>query len=284
MSRYSPVLLGLWWEHPPGPACVPGLSPFEGGFWGGGKINEKRTMNYALDFTGKTVVITGASGGLGGAMAAAFRDCGARVVCVDLHVPEEPLPGCDYRQVDVSDCAAVGELVTDIIATTGGIDCLINNAGISRDAPVWRMSEQDWDAVLNVNLKGAWNFIHHTARHFREKKSGCIVNTASINGLRGKFGLSNYSASKAGLIGLTRTVARELGPSNIRVNAVAPGFILTPLTGKIAEKFIAAARAETALGRLGTPQDVAAAVLFLSSDLARHITGAVLTVDGGQVA
>ncbi len=241
-------------------------------------------MNYAFDFSGKTVVITGAGGGLGTAMASAFRDCGAQVVCVDLQAPEHKLDGCIYRETDVSDFDAVASLVSELIESTGAIDCLINNAGISRDAPVWRMSEQDWDAVLAVNLKGAWNFIHHIAPHFRQKKSGSIVNTASINGLRGKFGLSNYSASKAGLIGLTRTVARELGPANVRVNAVAPGFILTPLTQKVPEKFIEIARQETALGRLGTPEDVAAAVLFLSSDLARHITGVVLTVDGGQVA
>jgi len=133
-----------------------------------------------------------------------------------------------------------------------------------------------------VDLKGAFNFIHHVAPHFRAEGRGKIVNVASINGLRGKFGLSNYSAAKAGLIGLTRSVARELGPSNVNVNAVAPGLVVTPLTAGLEPRYVDAAVAETALGRLGAPEDVARAILFLCSDWARHVTGVVLRVDGGQ--
>ncbi|MFQ6114771.1 MAG: SDR family oxidoreductase, partial [bacterium] len=137
-------------------------------------------------------------------------------------------------------------------------------------------------AVLNVNLKGAFNFIHHVTPHFREKNRGKIVNVSSINGLRGKFGLANYAASKAGLIGLTKTVAKELGRYNVNVNAVAPGFVTTPLTLKLPEKFINESLEETVLGRLATPEDIANVIFFLCSDLARHITGEVIKVDGGQ--
>jgi 3-oxoacyl-[acyl-carrier protein] reductase len=189
---------------------------------------------------------------------------------------------CRFAKADVSNFKAVQECIAGIIAEEKSIDCLINNAGIARDTPVWKMAEADWDAVLDVNLKGAFNFIHHLASHFREQKRGKIVNVSSINGLRGKFGLANYAASKAGLIGLTKTVAKELGRYNVNVNAVAPGYILTPLTQNLPQQILDQALAETVLGRLGQPEDVANAILFLCSDLARHITGEVIKVDGGQ--
>ncbi len=236
----------------------------------------------SINFKNQVVVITGGSSGIGLTMAKLFVEAGARVVCVDLKAPTESLENCHYLEADISDFKQVQECVKNILSEQQTIDCLINNAGISRDATVWSMTEEQWDVVLNVNLKGAFNFIHHVAPHFREKNSGKIVNISSINGLRGKFGLANYAASKAGLIGLTKTVAKELGRHNVNVNAIAPGYVLTPLTEKLPEKIIEEAKAETVLGRLAKPEDVANLALFLCSDLARHLTGEVIKVDGGQ--
>ncbi|MDZ7362932.1 MAG: SDR family oxidoreductase [candidate division KSB1 bacterium] len=235
-----------------------------------------------LDFTNQVAVITGGSGGIGLATAKLFIEAGGRVVCVDMRPPEEALANCRFIKADVSDFNAVQECTNNTLAEEKNVDCLINNAGISRDAPVWKMAEAAWDAVLAVNLKGAFNFIHHLAPHFRERRRGKIVNVSSINGLRGKFGLANYAASKAGLIGLTKTVAKELGRYNVNVNAVAPGYILTPLTQNLPQPILDQALAETVLGRLGRPEDVANVILFLCSELARHITGEVIKIDGGQ--
>jgi len=232
-----------------------------------------------FNFENQVIVVTG---GIGFTTAGMFVESGARVVCVDVQPPQELLANCRFAKADVSNFKAVQECIDNIIAEEKSIDCLINNAGISRDAPVWKMGEAEWDAVLNVNLKGAFNFIHHLAPHFREKQRGKIVNVSSINGLRGKFGLANYAASKAGLIGLTKTVAKELGRYNVNVNAVAPGYILTPLTQNLPQQILDQALAETVLGRLGQPEDVANTILFLCSDLAKHITGEVIKIDGGQ--
>lgn len=235
-----------------------------------------------FDFKNQVVVITGGSGGIGLTTVKLFLEAGARVVCIDLQPPKESLNNYRFIKVDVSNFKDVQESVNNILHEEKSIDCLINNAGISRDATVWNMTEAQWDEVLNVNLKGAFNFIHHIAPHFREKNRGKIVNISSINGLRGKFGLANYAASKAGLIGLTKTVAKELGRYNVNVNAVAPGYVITPLTQKLPDKILNEAKAETVFGRLATSEDVAYLILFLCSDLARHITGEVIKVDGGQ--
>lgn len=235
-----------------------------------------------IEFKNQVAVITGGSGGIGLTTAKLFVESGARVVCVDMQAPPESLANCRYVKADVADFQEVEDCVTTLLAEEKSIDCLINNAGISRDAPVWKMAEADWDAVLGVNLKGAFNFIHHLSPHFRKQKRGKIVNVSSINGLRGKFGLANYAASKAGLIGLTKTVAKELGRYNVNVNAVAPGYILTPLTQKLPQQILDQAQSETVLGRLGQAEDVANAILFLCSDLAKHIAGEVIKVDGGQ--
>lgn len=235
-----------------------------------------------IDFLNKVVVITGGSSGIGEITARLFAGSGARVVIVDLQPPKTSLTNSRFLLTDVSDFTAVQKCVETILAEERAIDCLINNAGISRDATVWNMSEEQWDAVLDTNLKGAFNFIHHTAPHFRETRRGKIVNVSSINGLRGKFGLANYSAAKAGLIGLTKTVAKELGRYNVNVNAVAPGYVLTPLTQNLPEKIIDEAKAETVFGRLAVPEDIANVIAFLCSDLARHITGEVIKIDGGQ--
>jgi NAD(P)-dependent dehydrogenase (short-subunit alcohol dehydrogenase family) len=235
-----------------------------------------------IEFNNQVVVITGGSGGIGLTTAKLFIESGARVVCVDMHPPQESLTNCRFIKADVSKFQEVQAGVADILAEEKTVDCLINNAGISRDAPIWKMDEAEWDAVLNVNLKGAFNFIHHLAPHFRERQRGKIVNVSSINGMRGKFGLANYAASKAGLIGLTKSIAKELGRYNVNVNAVAPGYILTPLTQNLPQQILDQALAETMLGRLGKPEDVASAILFLCSDLAKHITGEVIKIDGGQ--
>ncbi len=235
-----------------------------------------------LDFTNQVVVITGGSGAIGTAVAKLFSDAGARVVGVDKQPPQTQLAGARFIAADIASFAEVQSCVAEILAAERSVDCLINNAGIARDAPIWKMTEAEWDAVLNVNLKGAFNFIHHLAPHFRTRQRGKIVNVSSINGLRGKFGLANYAASKAGLIGLTKTVAKELGRYNVNVNAVAPGYILTPLTQNLPQQILDQALAETVLGRFGRPEDVANAILFLCSDLAKHITGEVIKIDGGQ--
>lgn len=236
----------------------------------------------SINFKDQIVILTGASGGIGQATARMFVEAGAQVIGVDRQKPQFKLENFSYFHCDVTNFEQVGQCVRQILVENKAIHCLINNAGISRDATVWNMSEAQWDEVLAVNLKGAFNFIHHVAPHFREQKRGKIVNVSSINGLRGKFGLANYSASKAGLIGLTKTVAKELGRYHVNVNAVAPGYILTPLTKNLPEKILNEALAETVLGRLGRPEDVAQVILFLCSEMASHITGEVIKVDGGQ--
>jgi NAD(P)-dependent dehydrogenase (short-subunit alcohol dehydrogenase family) len=235
-----------------------------------------------IEFKNQVVVITGGSGGIGLTTARLFIESGARVVCVDIHPPQVSLRNCRFLRTDVANFQDVQDCVATLLTEEKSVDCLINNAGISKDAPVWRMTEAEWDAVLNVNLKGAFNFIHHLAPHFRGRQRGKIVNVSSINGLRGKFALANYAASKAGLIGLTKTVAKELGRYNVNVNAVAPGYVLTTLTQNLPQQVLNQALAETVLGRLGQPEEVANVILFLCSDLARHITGEVIKVDGGQ--
>jgi NAD(P)-dependent dehydrogenase (short-subunit alcohol dehydrogenase family) len=166
----------------------------------------------------------------------------------------------------------------------GGMQILINNAGISRDRPLWKMEDHEWESVLQTNLDGAFFFTRAVAPFMRAQEYGKIVNVSSVHGLRTVFGISNYAASKAGLIGLTQSAAVELGPRNINVNAVAPGYIRTTrLTQGVPSDVLDRAREESALGRLGDPQDVAGVVLFLCSEAARHITGAVIPIDGGYL-
>lgn len=240
-------------------------------------------MPLSLDsFKGRVAVISGASGGIGLAIARGFAEAGVRVVGLDLRAPEETIENVRHVEVDVADFRDSERGVREALSSEGSIDFLINNAGISRDATVWRMTEAEWDTVLAVNLKGPFNLIHHAAPHFREAKWGKIVNVSSMTALRGRFGLSNYSAAKAGLIGLTRTVARELGRYNVNVNAVAPGLVGTPLTQNLSKRIVSRALADAALDRLAEPEDVAGAVLFLCSEAARQITGEIIRVDGGQ--
>jgi 3-oxoacyl-[acyl-carrier protein] reductase len=185
--------------------------------------------------------------------------------------------------VDVANHAAVKELTDKIVADFSRIDILVNNAGLTRDGLSMRMSEDDWDIVLNTNLKGAFNFIQAVQRTMLRQKSGRIINIASVAGLMGNAGQANYVASKAGLIGLTKTIAREMASRGITVNAVAPGFISTDMTDVLPENIKTSVVAQIPLGSFGQPSDIAAAVAFLASADAKYITGQCLTVDGGMV-
>ncbi len=188
------------------------------------------------------------------------------------------------RDSDVRDPSAVAAFVEEATETLGSVHVLINNAGIARDRALWRMEDEEWHDVIETNLSGAFNMIRAVAPIMRAQQHGKIVNVASVHGLRSEFGLANYASSKAGLIGLTRSAAIELGPSNVNVNAVAPGYIRTTrLTDGVSPEILDRARERSVLGRLGDPQDVAHVVVFLCSERARHITGAVIPVDGGHV-
>jgi 3-oxoacyl-[acyl-carrier protein] reductase len=189
---------------------------------------------------------------------------------------------CAFYNADVRDHARAHEVVDDLWRRYGRLDYLVLNAGVARDRVSWKMSEEEWDEVLAVNLKGAFNYVRAASPHLRDQGFGRLVFVSSINALRGKFGQSSYAASKAGLLGLARTLAVELGPAGITVNVVAPGMVRTGMTSVLPEPVLARARAESVLGRIGEPEDVAAAVDFLCRPESRHITGTVLRVDGGQ--
>ena len=186
-------------------------------------------------------------------------------------------------EADVTDFSEAGKVVSNVVAEFKGLDILVCNAGINIDSTIWNMEEDEWDSVIDVNLKGCFNYIRAVSPILKNQKSGKIITISSINGLRGKFGLSNYSASKAGIIGLTKSVAREMGRYNVNVNSVAPGFIETSMTAKLSSEIREGAIKESALGRLGKPEDVANLVLFLASDEAAYITAQVIQVDGGQL-
>jgi 3-oxoacyl-[acyl-carrier protein] reductase len=242
-----------------------------------------------IDLTGKNALVTGSTRGIGRAIAEAFAQSGARVAIVgrDLARAEEAASAVGNNAsgfaADVGDTAAIAKLVVDVEKAFGSIDILVNNAGITRDNLVMRLKDDDWDAVQNANLRGAFAAIRAVSRGMMKKRAGRIINIASIVGLIGNKGQANYAASKAGLIALTKSVAKELGSRNILVNAVAPGFIETEMTAAMTPEARAALGQQIALERLGSVQDVAAMVAFLASDLASYITGQVFVVDGGMV-
>lgn len=246
-------------------------------------------MSIAIDLAGRTAWVTGGGSGIGAETVSTLLRAGARVVSLDRSHGSGPITrplsdGPWQAHVDVADHASVEAVATRLLEADLVPDILVNGAGITRDAPVWKLGVEDWASVIDVNLTGAFLMTRAVAPLMRERRQGTIINIASINGLRGKFGQANYAASKGGLIAFTRAVARELGARGIRANAVAPGMIETPMTASLPAEIRAQAEREAALGRLGHPSDVAAAVLFLASPLAAHITGHVLIVDGGQLA
>jgi 3-oxoacyl-[acyl-carrier protein] reductase len=240
-------------------------------------------MATGIDLSGQTAWVTGGAAGLGRAIAHRLAQAGARVVSLDCRPGDDSGPaGLIEERLDLRDGEAVTRVAAGLTARGLEPDILVNNAGVARDAVVWRMTDEQWQDVLDVNLTGAFRLTRACGPGMRRRRSGAIVNIASINGLRGKFGQANYAASKGGLIAFTKAVARELAREGVRVNAVAPGFVETPLTDSVPEAVRDQALAECLLGRLGRPADIADAVLFLASPLASHITGQVLVVDGGQ--
>jgi 3-oxoacyl-[acyl-carrier protein] reductase len=240
----------------------------------------------------KNAIVTGGSLGIGAAIALNLAENGANVALnFRKHKDEaaaiiERVKGMGRKglvvQADVSKFNDAQRMVSTVVEEFGGLDILVCNAGINWDGVIWKMSEEQWDAVIGIDLKGYFNYIRAVAPVFRDQQHGRIVNVTSINGLRGKFGQANYSAAKAGVIGLTKSVARELGKYQVTVNAVAPGLILTEMMAKMPEESKQASLNETVLKRLGEPEDVAHLISFLCSDQARHITGEVIKVDGGQ--
>jgi 3-oxoacyl-[acyl-carrier protein] reductase len=242
-----------------------------------------------IDLTGKNALVTGSTRGIGRAIADALSESGARIAVVgrDQGRADEAASAIGNNAqgfaADVGDTATVTKLVADVEKAFGSIDILVNNAGITRDNLVMRLKDDDWDAVQNANLRGAFAAIRAASRGMIKKRAGRIINIASIVGLIGNKGQANYAASKAGLIALTKSVAKELGSRNILVNAVAPGFIETEMTAAMTPEARAALGQQIALERLGSVQDVAAMVAFLASDLASYITGQVFVVDGGMV-
>jgi 3-oxoacyl-[acyl-carrier protein] reductase len=242
-----------------------------------------------IDLSGKTALVTGSTRGIGRAVAQALADSGARVAIVGRDkdkasaVASEIGKGSMGFACEISDSASVTQLIADVEKEFGGIDILVNNAGITRDNLVMRLKDDDWDQVLDANLKGAFLAIRAASRGMMKKRAGRIINMASIVGLTGNKGQANYAASKAGLIALTKSVAKELGSRNILVNAIAPGFIETEMTDAMTPEARAGLSGLIPLDRLGKTEDIAAAVVFLASDMASYITGQVLIVDGGMV-
>lgn len=248
----------------------------------------------SLELAGQAALVTGAGRGIGAAIAREFARAGCDVALVELGAFDEARSLADELRetgtravalrADVSDVGAAEQAVAAAVKAFGRLDHLVCNAGITRDAMIWKMTEEAWDQVIDVNLKGCFAYCRAVSGLFRAQRHGRIVNIASVNGMRGKAGQANYAASKAGIIALTRTLARELGPKGVNVNCVAPGMVRTEMATKLPPDILEKAIAETALGRIAEPEDVARVVVFLCSEAARHITGEVIRVDGGQLA
>jgi NAD(P)-dependent dehydrogenase (short-subunit alcohol dehydrogenase family) len=235
-----------------------------------------------LSLDGRVAMVTGGNGGIGSAVVRRLLEAGADVVSVDL--PGSPVvDGAESIECDLAQQGAVDILFRAYRARFDRLDVLVHCAGITRDAVLWKMTTEDWETVMHVNLGSAFFLLREGAPMMRTRGEGAVVLVSSINAERGKFGQSNYAASKAGLIGLARTAARELGGFGIRVNVVSPGLIDTAMTASLSAPLKKKAVEESALGRSGQPDDVARAVLFLVSDMSRHVTGQVLRVDGGQL-
>ena len=261
---------------------------------------EPQPLQFGRSLRGRCAIVTGGATGIGRAIALEFARQGTHVafnyfaydgssaLVEEAERTAREIAQLEVRvhvqQCDVRDPDQVRGFVKDAQERLGGLHILVNNAGIARDRALWRLTDEQWTSVMETNLGGAFYMIREVAPVFRRQLQGKIVNISSVHAVRSEFGLANYSASKAGLLGLTRSAAVELGPSNVNVNAVAPGYIRTTrLTHGVPAEVLDRAREKSALGRLGDPQDVANVVLFLCSEYARHITGAVVPVDGGHI-
>ena len=240
----------------------------------------------------KVALVTGAGRGIGRAIAIALAKEGAEVIVnyngseerakeVKQTIEENGGKASIYK-CNVSDFEACEAMIKDVVKEHGHLDILVNNAGITKDGLIMKMKEEDFDSVLNVNLKGTFNTIRHSARQMLKQRSGKIINISSVSGILGNVGQANYAASKAGVIGLTKTMARELGSRGITVNAIAPGFVDTEMTGVLSEEIRENACKQIILGRFGKPEDIANTAVFLASDKADYITGQVISVDGGM--
>ncbi|MDQ2670772.1 MAG: 3-oxoacyl-[acyl-carrier-protein] reductase [Gemmatimonadota bacterium] len=246
-------------------------------------------MSTTIDLSGRVALVTGGTRGIGRALAASLHAAGARVAVAGRDLDRAKQAAAELGEgtagvaCDVADGVQVDAAVAEAERALGPIDILVNNAGLTRDNILLRLGDDDWDAVLDANLKGAFNTTRAVIKGMMKRRSGRIINISSIVGLIGNKGQANYAASKAGLIGFTKSVAKEYASRGVLVNCVAPGFIDTDMTRALSDEARAALLGSIALGRLGRPEDVAGAVLFLASDLAAYITGQVLVVDGGMV-
>ena len=241
---------------------------------------------------GKVALVTGAARGIGKAIALKFASEGADVAFTDLNIDENGL--ATQKEIEAFGVKAKGyasnaanfedahNVVAEIVKDFGRVDILVNNAGITRDGLMMRMTEQQWDMVINVNLKSAFNFVHALTPVMMKQKTGSIINMASVVGVSGNAGQSNYSASKAGMIGLAKSIAKELGSRGVRANAIAPGFIITDMTAVLSEEVKAEWAKQIPLRRGGTPEDVANTAVYLASDLSSYVTGQVINVCGGM--
>lgn len=245
-----------------------------------------------MQFNEKTVIVTGGSRGIGKEIAKEFASSGAKVAIIDIlkdSIESTVKEFTDKSWIvkgyagDVTDNSQIADIFKEIKSDFGSIDVLINNAGVTRDGLLLKMKEQDWDLVLDVNLKGTFNCTQKAARYMLKQRSGVIINIASVVGIMGNAGQANYSASKAGILGLTKSTAKEFAVRNIRCNAIAPGFIETAMTGELTEEVVQKYSEVIPMKRMGTPKDISDLCMFLASDQSSYITGQVINVDGGMI-